>query len=92
MPVVQMEDPNTSASNAWNHVVAVFVCLQVRTSEVAMREDDVSGFRPCPQNEIEAANGTAPVAINDGFARRTITQMITLRARAQAVPASVYLP
>ena len=92
LPVVQNEDPNTSASNAWNHVVAVFVCVQVRASEVGSTPDGVSRFRPCPQDEVEAATGTAEVAVNDGFARRTITQVFTLRTRAQAVPASKFLP
>ena len=55
LPVVQNEDPNTSASNAWNHVVAVFVCVQVRATEPAATPDGVSHFRPCPQDEVEAA-------------------------------------
>lgn len=92
LPVVQNEDPNTSASNAWNHVVAVFVCVQLRASEVGSTPDGVSRYRPCPQDEVEAATGTAEVAVNDGFARRTITQVFTLRTRAQAVPASKFLP
>ena len=92
LPVVQNEDPNTSASNAWNHVVAVFVCVQVRASEVGSTPDGVSRFRPCPQDEVEAATGTAEIALNDGFARRTITQVFTLRARAQAVPSSRFVP
>ena len=92
LPVVQNEDPNTSAGNAWNHVVAVLVCIQLRASEAGTTPDGVSRYRPCPQDEIQAATGTAEVAVNDGIARRTITQMITLRARAQAAPASVFLP
>ncbi len=92
LPVVQNEDPNTSASNAWNHVVAVFVCVQVRASETGSTPDGVSHFRPCPQDEIEAATGTAEVTLNDGIARRTITQVFTLRARAQAVPSSMFVP
>ncbi|HTN50747.1 MAG TPA: PilW family protein [Burkholderiaceae bacterium] len=92
MPVVQNEDPNTSASNAWNHVVAVLVCLQLRATEAGSTPDGVSRYRPCPQNEVEAATGTAEVAVNDGFARRTVVQVFTLRARAQAAPASQFQP
>jgi hypothetical protein len=91
--VVQNEDPNASASNAWNHVVAVLVCLQVRTAEAGTTATAAFTFQPCPQDEVEAATtGAAPVTLNDGIARRTITQLFTLRARAQAVPASQFAP
>jgi hypothetical protein len=75
--------PASSLGNPWNHVIAVYVCVQLRTPEAGTTPDGVSRFRPCPQNEQEAATGTAEVAVNDGIARRTYTQVFTIRARTQ---------
>jgi type IV pilus assembly protein PilW len=75
--------PASSLANPWNHVIAVYVCVQLRTPEAGTTPDGVSRFRPCPQTEVEAATGTAEVAINDGVARRTFTQVFTVRARTQ---------
>jgi Tfp pilus assembly protein PilW len=77
------DDP-ASQGNPWNHVIAVYVCLQVRTAEAGTTPDGVSRFRPCPQTEVEAATGTAEISVNDGIARRSYTQVFTIRARAQA--------
>lgn len=92
LPVVQNEDPNVSASNAWNHVVAVLVCVQLRTAELGTAATAAVTFQPCPQDEVEAATGAPPVTLNDGISRRTVTQLFTLRSRAQAVPASRFTP
>ncbi len=75
--------PASSLANPWNHVIGVYVCVQLRTPETGMTPDGVSRFRPCPQNEQEAATGTAETTINDGVARRTFTQVFTIRARTQ---------
>jgi len=75
--------PASSLGNPWNHVIAVYVCVQLRTPEAGTTPDGVSRFRPCPQNEQEAATGTAETAVNDGIARRTFTQVFTIRARTQ---------
>jgi type IV pilus assembly protein PilW len=77
-------DPPDSLGNPWNHVVAVYVCVQLRTSEAGTTAASASTFVPCPANETEAATGVAPVATNDGIARRSFTQVFTIRARAQA--------
>jgi len=81
-------DDAASQGNPWNHVVAVYVCVQLRTSEMGTSADAASRFRPCPVDENEAVTGTAEVAANDGFARRTLTEVYTIRARAQAGAAS----
>jgi type IV pilus assembly protein PilW len=75
--------PASSLANPWNHVIAVYVCVQLRTPEAGTTPDGVSRFRPCPQTEVEAATGTAETMINDGVARRTFTQVFTVRARTQ---------
>lgn len=77
-------DPPDSLGNPWNHVVAVYVCVQLATSEAGTTAAGASTFVPCPANETEAATGVAPVATNDGIARRSFTQVFTIRARAQA--------
>ena len=77
-------DAPDSLGNPWNHVVAVYVCVQLRTSEIGTTPDGVSRYQPCPADEIEAATGTAEISVNDGFARRSFTQVFTIRARTQA--------
>ncbi len=82
------EDPVTSAGQPWNSVIAVYVCVQLRTAGAGTTADGISYFRPCPQTAQEAATGTAEVQSLDGIARRTVTQVFTLRSRAQALTAS----
>lgn len=77
-------DPPESTGNPWNHIVAVYACVQLRTTEAGTTPDGVSRFRPCPRDETEAAIGTAEVALNDGIARRSYTEVFTVRARAQS--------
>jgi len=77
-------DAANSAGNPWNHVVAVYVCVLMRTSEAGTTVDGTSTFEPCPQNETEAATGAAPTTVADGIARRSFTQVYTIRARSQA--------
>lgn len=77
-------DDAASQGNPWNHVIAVYVCVQLRTTDAGVTPDGVSYYRPCPQNEVQAAAGTAEVQINDGVARRSYTQVFTVRSRAQA--------
>jgi len=78
-----LDAPN-SAGNPWNHVIAVYACVLVRTAEVGTTLDGTSAFEPCPQDETEAATGTAPTTVADGIARRSFTQVYTIRARGQA--------
>ncbi len=76
--------PPDSLANPWNHVVAVYVCIQLRSTEGGITPDGDSVYQPCPQNAAEAATGTAAVTLNDGVARRSFTQVFTIRSRAQA--------
>ncbi len=82
------EDPVTSVGQPWNSVIAVYVCVQLRTAGAGTTADGISYFRPCPQTAQEAATGTAEIQSLDGIARRTVTQVFTLRSRAQAQTAS----
>jgi Type IV Pilus-assembly protein W len=77
-------DAPEAVGNPWNHIVAVYVCVLLRTAEAGTTPDGISRFRPCPQTEVEAATGTAEVQVNDGVARRSYTQVFTVRTRAQA--------
>ena len=74
----------TAIGNPWNHVIAVYVCVLLRTTEAATTLDGTSTFLPCPQTQAEAAAGTAPQVIGDGIARRSFTRVFTIRSRAQA--------
>lgn len=77
-------DVASSAGNPWNHVIAVYVCVLVRTADAGTTVDGTSTFEPCPQTEAEAATGTAVATVADGIARRSFTQVYTIRARSQA--------
>ena len=90
--VVTPNLPEQAQVNPWNHVIAVHVCLLVESNEQGATPDGVSNFRPCPTTPAEVLQGTAPVALNDGVVRRTINQVYTLRARAQAAPGSNFQP
>lgn len=77
------DDP-TSAGNPWNHVVAVYACVLVEASQAGTTADGASTFQPCPQDENAAATGTPTTTVADGIARRSYTQVYTIRSRAQA--------
>jgi type IV pilus assembly protein PilW len=77
-------EPPESLGNPWNHVVAVYVCVQLRTSEAGTTPDGVSRYQPCPSDEVEAATGTAEISVADGISRRSFTQVFTVRSRTQA--------
>ena len=52
------EDPaDVVAGQPWNHVIAVYVCVQLRTPEAGTTPDGVSRFRPCPQTEVRGRDG-----------------------------------
>ncbi len=72
----------------WNYVVAVNVCLTVRTTE--MGHSTTGGAVPtsrCPATAAEAETGLALTAARtDGRLRRTFSHIFTLRSRATASP------
>lgn len=77
------ESPD-SLGNPWNHVVAVYVCVQLHSTETGLNPDGKSIFQPCPADEVEAATGAPQLTINDGVARRSFMQVFTIRSRVQA--------
>lgn len=82
-----------SAGNPWNYVVSVHVCVQLSTAEAGVTPDGTSVFTPCPQTVAEALDPStiAPQTLADGIARRTYSQVFTLRSRGQALPGSAHL-
>jgi len=82
-----------SAGNPWNYVVSVHVCVQLSTAEAGVTPDGTSVFTPCPQTVAEALDPSsiAPLTLADGIARRTYSQVFTLRSRGQALPGSGHL-
>jgi hypothetical protein len=90
--VVTPNLPEQAQVNPWNHVIAVHICLVVASNEQGATPDGVSRFRPCPTTPAEVAQGMAEVSINDGVVRRTINQVFTLRARAQAAAGTNFQP
>lgn len=80
-----------SALNPWNYVVSVHVCLLLGTAESGVTPDGNSTFTPCPQTVAEALDPSsiAQQTLTDGIARRSYSQVFTVRSRAQAQAGSV---
>jgi hypothetical protein len=76
----------TPAIDPWDYVVAVHVCLTVRSAEAGV--GTLTTPARCPQTPAEAATGVAltDVGITDGMARRTYRQVYTVRSRATSNP------
>jgi hypothetical protein len=76
----------TPAVDPWDYVVAVHVCLTVRTAEAA--GGTLTTPARCPQTPGEAATGIGltTAAVTDGLVRRTYRQVYTVRSRATANP------
>jgi hypothetical protein len=75
-----------AAIDPWNYVVAVMVCLTVRTDEVGTA---ISGnvVSRCPVTAAEAEAGLGLTAVvADGRIRRTFSQVFTVRNRATPSP------
>jgi len=72
----------------WNYVVAVMVCLRVRTNEVGVGSAPTNNETPrCPTTAAEAETGVALVGTTtDGRLRRTFSHVFTVRSRATASP------
>lgn len=72
----------------WNYVVAVLVCMTVRSNEMGVGAQGGTVNMPrCPANAAEAETGlslTAPVT--DGRIHRTFSKVFTIRSRATANP------
>jgi hypothetical protein len=77
-------EPPDSLGNPWNHVVAVYVCVQLHSTDTGLNPDGKSIFQPCPADQVEAATGAPQLTIVDGVARRSFMQVFTIRSRAQA--------
>lgn len=76
----------TPAIDPWEYVVAVHVCLTVRTAEAGV--GNLTTPARCPQTPAEAATGInlTDAGITDGMVRRTYRQVYTVRSRATANP------
>lgn len=85
-----VNDPPNVATNPWNYVVSAQVCVQVQTAQAGVTPDGTSVVTPCPQTVAQAADPTTitPVTLTDGIARRTYSQVFTIRARGQALAGS----
>jgi type IV pilus assembly protein PilW len=78
---------SSATSNPWDHVIAVHVCLVVRTP--APQGADLAAHRTykrCPRDSQEAGGGLVQETASDGALRRTYTQVFVVRARSPASP------
>ena len=76
------------AIDPWNYVVAVMVCLTVRTDEIGVSTSATNTTATrCPTNAAEAESGLGLVTTTtDGRVRRTFSQVFTVRNRATPSP------
>ena len=73
----------------WNYVVAVMVCVTVRTNETGVATALPANSTPrCPANAVEASTGLALVGPNPagGVLHRSYSQVFTIRSHATATP------
>ncbi len=73
----------------WNYVVAVMVCVTVRTNEGGVATALPPNSTPtCPVTAVEAATGLALVGPNPagGVLHRSYSQVFTIRSHATATP------
>ena len=73
----------------WNYVVAVMVCVTVRTNEGGVATSLPLNSTPrCPVTAVEASTGLALTGPNPagGVLHRTYSQVITIRSHATATP------
>lgn len=73
----------------WNYVVAVMVCVTVRTNETGVATALPANSTPrCPANAAEASTGLALVGPNPagGVLHRSYSQVFTIRSQATATP------
>ena len=67
-------DTPDSLGNPWNHVVAVYVCVQLRTTEVGTTPDGVSRYQPCPVDETEDSRPARRKSRSMTASRRSFTR------------------
>lgn len=72
----------------WNYVVAVMVCITVKTDQGGLSTAPTNTTAPtCPVTAAEAETGLNLVkTVNDGSIHRTFSQVFTVRARATPTP------
>lgn len=78
---------SSATGNPWDHVIAVHVCLVVRTP--APQGADLAAHRTytrCPMNAQEAGGPPIQESASDGALRRTYSQVFVVRARSPASP------
>lgn len=77
----------------WNYVVAVIVCLTLRTDEMGVSAQTTNNAAPrCPNTAAEAESGMNLVLATpttDGRIRRTFSQVFTVRNRATPSPSII---
>ena len=77
----------------WDNVVSVFVCITVVTNQTGLTTTAATTRARCPETPAEVATGLdgggQPLTVtdNDGFIRRTFSQVLTVRANAGAFAA-----
>lgn len=76
------------AVDPWNYVVAVMVCITVKTDQGGLSTAPTNTTAPtCPATAAQAATGlNLTKTVNDGSIHRTFSQVFTVRARATPTP------
>jgi type IV pilus assembly protein PilW len=78
-----------AASNPWEFVVTVHVCMVIRSDPDASAKPSqraADTYSRCPLTEAEAAGALPTVSMTDRVLRRTYAQTFTVRSRSPANP------
>lgn len=80
-------------ASPWDNVVSVFVCITIVTGQTGLTTSAATTRARCPETAPEVATGVdgggnpLTVVDNDGFIRRTFSQVFAVRANAGAFAA-----
>jgi type IV pilus assembly protein PilW len=78
---------SAAAADPWNYVVAVMVCMSIRTNEQGVSATTTTAQPRCPATAAEAASGVnLTTTTTDGRVHRVFSKVFTIRARATANP------
>lgn len=83
LPPMAPAIPGSPQATPWDYVVSVLVCVTVVTNETGLTAQAATTRARCPNTAAEVeAGGALTVVDNDGFIRRTFSQVFAVRANA----------
>ena len=82
----QISAKQNGVISPWTYVVAVDLCLDMRSSLDSAAVSPKDSYVRCPHTDAEAASGAPRVTITDHRLHRAFRKLITIRAHANSDP------